>query len=341
LTGIPGGAGIEQTMATRAEEKAAQDIIRIGKTAYDKNLVAARAGNLSIRLGDGRFMITGQGAALGFLSRRELIITGLDGRKIQGAGGPSFETGLHAALYKNPDVRAVVHLHPPCTLALTEARRVINPVTFEAALYLGVVPVIAQEAPNVIDTAPVAAALTLNNIVILKNHGVVSAGETLRDAFFLAELLEESARMNMFTSLLPQADTKAAGSARAAKRRGAPVALFSKKHRLLLQAAVSSRQRPAMGSRLSLRMKADDTGDEYTAVIGQAGLPASAGHAQGALAISGNSGAWKNIFNGRMDLFTAVIQNKMRLAGSLQELLRWYPALSPLFRRWQAIPVIE
>jgi L-fuculose-phosphate aldolase len=329
-------------MATRIEEKAAQDIISIGKTAYDKNLVAARAGNLSIRLGAGRFMITGQGAALGFLSRRELIITDLDGRKKQGAGGPSFETGLHSALYKNSEARAVVHLHPPFTLALTDARRALNPGTFEAALFLGTVPVIPQEAPNVIDTAPAVAALTLNNIVILKNHGVVSVGETLRDAFFLAELLEESARMNIFTSLLLQADKKAAGSAPAGKRKAKPVALFSKEHRLLLQAAISRTQRQSgMDSRLSLRMKADDTGDAYTAIIEQAGLAASAGTAQSALAISGTSGAWKHIFNGRMDIFTAIIQNKMQLAGSLQELLRRYPALSPLFRRWQTIPVIE
>ena len=216
-------------MAIRAEDSAAQEIIRIGRTAYEKNLVAARAGNLSIRLGAGRFMITGQGAALGFLSRRDLIITDLDGTKIKGAGGPSFETGLHSALYKNSDARSVVHLHPPFTLALTAAQRALSPITFEAALFLGTVPVIAQEAPNVIDTAPVAAALTLNNIVILKNHGVVSVGETLRDAFFLAELLEESARMNIFSGLLLQGGRKPAGTSPAAKRKGkAGSALFKK-----------------------------------------------------------------------------------------------------------------
>ena len=116
----------------------------------------------------------------------------------RGLAGPSFETGLHSALYKNLDARAIVHLHPPFTLALTDAQRVLQPVTFEAALFLGTVPVIPQQAPNVIDPSSVVAALSLNNIVILKNHGVVSVGETLQDAFFLAELLEESARMNIF-----------------------------------------------------------------------------------------------------------------------------------------------
>jgi L-fuculose-phosphate aldolase len=330
-------------MAIRAEDTAAQEIIRIGRTAYDKNLVAARAGNLSIRLGDGRFMITGQGAALGFLSRRDLIITDLDGKKIKGAGGPSFETGLHSALYKNSDARSVVHLHPPFTLALTTARRALSPITFEAALFLGTVPIIAQEAPNVIDPAPVAAALTLNNIVILKNHGVVSVGETLRDAFFLAELLEESARMNIFSGLLLQGGRKSAGTPPALKRKGKPVALFSKEHQSRLQAAISRKRRPqqhGMDGRLSLRMKADDTGDEYTAIIEQGSLPGRAGHAPAAPVISGTSRAWKNIFNGRMDPFTAIIQKKMRLEGPLQEFLRLYPVLRTVFKLWQTIPVI-
>jgi putative sterol carrier protein len=175
----------------------------------------------------------------------------------------------------------------------------------------------------------------------LKNHGVVSVGETLRDAFFLAELLEESARMNILSGLL-QGNRKFAKISSAAQRKKKPVKLFSKKHRSLLQAAISRKRRPqhGMDGLLSLRLKADDTGDEYAAIIEQGGLPARTGRAPGTLVISGTSGAWKNIFNGRMDPFTAVIQNKMRFSGSLQELLRWYPALHPLFRKWQTIPVM-
>jgi L-fuculose-phosphate aldolase len=330
-------------MAPRKEDTAAQDIISIGKTAYDKSLVAARAGNLSIRLGSGRFMITGQGAALGFLSRRDLIIADRDGRKTRGAGGPSFETGLHAAVYNNSDARAVVHLHPPCTLALTDAGRPLNPVTFEAGLFLGAVPVIPQEAPNVVDPAPVIAALSLNNIVILKNHGVVSAGETLRDSFFLAELLEESSRMNILSSLLQQDSGTSAINAAARQKKEKPAALFSKEHCSRLQAATGSnrrRQQPVISGRLSLRLRADDSGGEYTAALEQGELYGRTGHAQSALMISGSAAAWIHIFNGCMDPFTAVLQKKMKLTGPLQELLRWYPVLRPLFKQWQTIPVI-
>ncbi len=331
-------------MASRKEAAAARDIIAIGRTAYAKNLVAARAGNLSIRLDATRFMITGQGAALGFLRRSDLITADLEGRRKQGIGNPSFETGLHAAIYKSLNPRAIVHLHPPCALAFIEAQRVLQPVTFEAALFLGTVPVIAQEAPNVLDTAPVVAALTLNNIVILKNHGVVSVGETLRDAFFLAELLEESSRMNILSCLLQTGNRKTARSAPAARRTGKPAALFSKTHLLCLEKAANHKRcMPLSGrkTRFCFGMQQDDTGRECTVKVEPGAVSVTEGARTGSLVISGTASAWMNIFNGRMNLFTAVIQKKMAFTGSLQELLCWYPLLNPLFKRWQAIPFIS
>jgi len=330
-------------MASRKEAAAARDIIAIGRTAYAKNLVAARAGNLSIRLDAARFMITGQGAALGFLRRSDLITADLEGRRKQGTANPSFETGLHAALYKSLNPRAIVHLHPPCALAFTEAQRVLQPVTFEAALFLGAVPVIPQEAPNVLDPSLVVAALSLNNIVILKNHGVVSTGETLHDAFFLAELLEESSRMNILSCLLQTGTRKAARSAPAARRRGKLAALFSPAHCAQLEKAVNAKRimaLPGMKTRFCFGMRQDDTGREYRVMVEPAAVSVAEGPRTGSLLISGTAKAWTNVFNGRMDLFTAVIQKKMALTGSLQELLRWYPLLNPLFKIWQTIPII-
>lgn len=331
-------------MASRKEAAAARDIIAIGRTAYAKNLVAARAGNLSIRLDAARFMITGQGAALGFLRRRDLILSDLEGRRKQGTANPSFETGLHAAIYQSLNPRAIVHLHPPCALALIDAQRVLQPVTFEAALFLGTIPVIAQEAPNVLDTAPVVAALSLNNIIILKNHGVVSTGETLRDAFFLAELLEESSRMNILSCLLQTGNRKTARSAPAARRTGKPAALFSPAHCSQLEKAVNAKRimpLSGMKTRLCFGMRQDDSGREYTVMVEPAAVSVIEGSRTGSLVISGTTKAWTNVFNDRMNLFTAVIQRKMAFTGSLQELLRWYPLLSPLFKIWQTIPIIS
>jgi ribulose-5-phosphate 4-epimerase/fuculose-1-phosphate aldolase len=330
-------------MASRKEAAAARDIIAIGRAAYARNLVAARAGNLSIRLGAARFMITGQGAALGFLRRSDLIIADLEGRRKQGTANPSFETGLHAAIYKSLNARAIVHLHPPCALALTEAKRVLLPITFEAELFLGAVPVIPQEAPNVIDPSLVVAALSLNTIVMLKNHGVVSTGETLQDAFFLAELLEESSRMNILSYLLQAGTRKAAISAPAARRRAKPVTLFSPAHCALLEKAVNAKRlMPLSGTktRFCFGMRQDDSGREYAVMVEPAGVSVIPGGRECSLKISGSAKTWTNVFNGRMNLFTAVIQKKMALTGSLQELLRWYPLLNPLFKIWQTIPII-
>jgi L-fuculose-phosphate aldolase len=332
-------------MIIPAVNKAAQEIIRIGRAAYGRNLVSGRAGNLSICLSGDRFMITGQGAPLGFLQSDDLIIADFNGRKKRGRGNLSFETGLHAAIYKNIHPGAVVHVHAPFTLTLTESAQSLRPFTYEAALFLGTVPVLPQQAPNVMDITAVVEALALNSIVILKNHGVVSIGETIRDAYFLAELLEETAQMNIFSSLLGKSARTRNEASPAARNRTKPVRLFSQEHISLLQRAINrdrTLQKLGKKSCFSIGMKQEDTGRLQMRIFSNGkGTEIKESEEHGPFIISGTTAAWYSIFNGLMDPFTAIVQKKMLLEGSFRDLLRWYPFFRHLFNLWQTIPVTD
>ncbi len=326
---------------------AIQHIITVGREAYNKNLVAARAGNLSIRLRGDRFIITGQGAPLGFLRPNSLVIADRAGNKIQGSIPLSFESGLHAEIYKTVHPGAIVHLHPPVTLALAEAGLKLHPVTFEAALFLGEVPVLPQQSPNVIDVGAVTAALALNNIVILKNHGVVSIGKTLWDAFFLAQLLEEAAQMQVLSRMLREYHGEDTSHKSGVRKRVKPVRLFSRAHlnglRQVLQGDQLLRKK-SPAQQCGIGIKRTETGTVLLFLTcGQGSIEATqpTETAGETFIISGAAQSWEAVFNGTMDPFTAIVQKKMALEGNLRLLLHWYPFFRRLFDLWQTIPVIN
>jgi L-fuculose-phosphate aldolase len=331
-------------MGTLAPDTAIQDLITVGREAYNKNLVAARAGNLSIRLRGGRFIITGQGAPLGFLRRDSLVVADCAGKKKQGSANLSFESGLHAAIYKTMHPGAIVHLHPPFTLTLADAGLKLNPQTFEAALFLGRVPVVPQQAPNVTDPGAVTAALTVNNIVILKNHGVVSIGETIWDAFFLAHLLEEASQMRVLSHMLrtPRGDdaTPVSGARTGVK----PVSLFSNRHCALLR-KVAQRDQVLNGTcpttGCSIGLKQAETGNMPLLLAFSPGKfrARPPGGTSNRFLVSGTARSWEAVFNGLMDPFTALVQKKMALEGDFRLMLQWYPFFRRLFDLWQTIPV--
>lgn len=331
-------------MGTFASDTVIQDLITVGREAYNKNLVAARAGNLSIRLRGGRFIITGQGAPLGFLQRDSLVVADCAGNKKQGSANLSFESGLHAAIYKTMHPGAIVHLHPPFTLTLADAGLKLNPSTFEAALFLGRVPVVPQQAPNVTDPGAVTAALTLNNIVILKNHGVVSIGETIWDAFFLAHLLEEASQMQVLSHMLRTQSVGNATPVSGARTSVKPVRLFSNRHCALLR-KVTKRDQVLNGkcptTGCSIELKQSETGDMPLMLVFSPGKfrARKPGVTSNRFMMSGTAHAWAAVFNGLMDPFTALVQKKIALEGDFRLILQWYPFFRRLFDLWQTIPV--
>ena len=122
---------------------------------------------------------------------------------------------MHTEIYKNfPQIQAVVHTHPTYTNGFFLVNESFTPKTFEAKFYLGEVKSIEQTTPSVTDAAPVIKELKANNIVVLRNHGVVAMGPDLFRAFVLIQELEEQLKDGFSCSSLSRTRVMSAEAVR-------------------------------------------------------------------------------------------------------------------------------
>jgi len=175
-------------------------IIEIGQLLWGKGLVTGFNGNISVRVDADTLLITATGTSLGRLTLQDIVLVNMAGEVI-GEGKASSERMMHTEIYKNfPQIQAVVHTHSTYTNAFFLGNRSFTPKTFEAKFYLGEVKSVDQTTPSVTDAAPVIQELHANNVVVLRNHGVVAMGPDLFRAFVLIQELEEQVKMDFIAN---------------------------------------------------------------------------------------------------------------------------------------------
>lgn len=175
-----------------------QELAAFARLAWERGLCPASDGNLSLRLADGRVLITPSGSAKGFLRSEELVEVDHTGRVLAGAGRPSAELGLHLAVYRaHPEARAVLHAHPPLATAVTMAGRDLDLSGLPEALHsLGEVPTAPYATPGSPElVAAVEPHLPGRRAVLLAHHGSLAWGPDLLTAFTRSEKLEHAARV--------------------------------------------------------------------------------------------------------------------------------------------------
>jgi L-fuculose-phosphate aldolase len=181
-----------------------QSIIDCGRLLWDKDLVTACNGNISVRAGEDRVLVTATGTCLGLLKEEDLVLLGGDGAVLEG-GVPSTERHLHLDIYRQlRDVEAVVHTHNPYTNAYFMAYDVFRPATFEAEYVLGDVFSAPQSGVNVKDTSAVIDCLRRSKVAALKRHGTVSVGKTLFECVAKIQTLEEQIKTEAVSRLFRQ-----------------------------------------------------------------------------------------------------------------------------------------
>ena len=179
-------------------EKEKKDVVFWARLLNERGFVTARSGNVSLKVEDRKLLITSHDSYLGFLDTDEVLVTDLDANVLEGNAEPAVEKDLHTGIYKRLEgVNAVIHSHAPFATAFFHYFDTLESYSFESRFYLGEVRVIPQETPTVTDVEPVISALEDSAVVVLKNHGVVAVGESLKSAFGLMEVLEEQARVNL------------------------------------------------------------------------------------------------------------------------------------------------
>src|SRR5476649_833752 len=175
-----------------------EEIIEIGKLLWDKGLVTGFNGNISARVDADTVLITATGTCLGYLKLTDIVTLSLKSGEVIGEGKASSERFMHTEVYKNfPDIKAVVHTHPTYTNGFFLSNETLEPKTFEAKFYLGIVKSVPQSTPSVTAMEPVVKELKVSNIVVLRNHGVVAMGTDLFYAFVLIQELEEQTKVEL------------------------------------------------------------------------------------------------------------------------------------------------
>ena len=182
------------------EQALRNNLVRWGKSLFDRGLTAGSSGNMSVRLDDG-FLFTPTNSCLGFLEADRLSKLDLRGKHVSG-DPPTKELPLHFGFYDHrPASHAVVHLHSTYATALsclsdTDPKDAIPPITPYVVMRVGQVPVVPYTRPGSAEIKPMIDALAARHpAVILENHGPVVAGASLEAAVFAIEELEEAAKL--------------------------------------------------------------------------------------------------------------------------------------------------
>jgi L-fuculose-phosphate aldolase len=182
-----------------------RDIVAVCQRLYQRGFIAGTEGNVSALEGPDRLWITPSGHHKGLLQAADLLLIDLHGQVLFGDGRPSSETPMHLALYRcRPDIRAVVHAHPPLATALTVAGYHLEPPLLpEAVVALGEVPTIPYQMPTTWQFAnDVGAAMRQAEAALLENHGSVAVGASLQAAFNKMEIVERAAQILYLAKLL-------------------------------------------------------------------------------------------------------------------------------------------
>ena len=187
------------------EYKLRRDICELGRRMYEKNFVASNDGNISIRLSDNTMLITPSGVSKGYMQPEDMIVTDFAGNVLRGDKKPSSEMKMHAAIYeKRPDVNSVVHAHPQKATAFAVAGIELNKVTLpELVFSLGVIS-LAKYATPTTDQLPLAVVdkIATMDAVLMANHGAVTVGKDVFDAYYKMETVEHFCAISLYARLL-------------------------------------------------------------------------------------------------------------------------------------------
>lgn len=188
------GNVLENNMPTYFELKG--QICEIGRRLYARGYVASNAGNISFKLSDEEILTTPTGVSKGYMDPGMIVLVDRQGKRRYGELEPSSEIKMHINIYSHrPDVQAVVHAHPPTATGFAVAGiPLAHCVLPEVVLSLGGVPLAPYGTPSTEELPQqLIPLLQKADAFLLANHGVVTLGEDLFQAYYRMEMVEHFA----------------------------------------------------------------------------------------------------------------------------------------------------
>lgn len=182
-----------------------KELINIGKRMYDRGYVASNDGNISVRIDKNSVLITPSGVSKGFMQAQDLIILDMNGNLLEGKKKPSSESNMHIQIYKaRPDVNSICHAHPPYATAFAVAGIPLDKMVLpEAVIVLGAIPVVEYGTPSTKELYRSISKYILDyDAFLLANHGALTVGDSLLNAYHKMETLEHTAQIQFIARQL-------------------------------------------------------------------------------------------------------------------------------------------
>jgi L-fuculose-phosphate aldolase len=183
---------------TGDEPQLRQDLVQFGRMLHAEGFVAATDGNLSVRMDGGRFMVTPTGFSKGMLQPEDMVIVDAQGQKLSGVQNPSSEIAMHLTIYRmRPDVGAVVHAHPCTATGFASAGIALDqPLCSEIVISLGTVPLAPYATTGTMELSEsLKPFIPYHEAILMANHGVVTYGSDLSQAYMRMETVEHYAKI--------------------------------------------------------------------------------------------------------------------------------------------------
>lgn len=174
------------------------DICEMGRRVYQREFAAAHDGNITVKISENEFLCTPTLTCKGFMVPGDIATIDSAGRQVSGPKKRSSEALLHLQIYKaRPDIQSVVHCHPPHATAFGIAREPVPQCVLpEVEMYLGEVPITPYRTPGTEAFAEtILPFIKKTNAIILANHGTVTYGEHVEQAYWRTEILDSYCRM--------------------------------------------------------------------------------------------------------------------------------------------------
>ena len=173
-------------------------ILEIGRRIWSRGFVASNDGNISVRLGENELLTTPHGVSKGFMTKDMIIKVDMNGKVISGSSNyhPSSELKMHIEVYKErPDIKSVVHAHPPYATSFAVAGIPLNKCVLpEAIIIIGAVPTAKYGLPSTKEIPDaIREHIKNSDAILLENHGALTLGGDLLSAYHNMETLELTA----------------------------------------------------------------------------------------------------------------------------------------------------
>jgi L-fuculose-phosphate aldolase len=190
--------------------KQRNEIVIAGKRIYSRGYVASNDGNISTRVSKNKILITPTCVSKGFMKADDLIVVDLEGNLIEGKKKQSSEANMHLQIYKaRPDILSICHTHAPYATGFAVAGIPLNKMVLpEVIIVLGSIPLIEYGTTGTDELYGMISKYVLDyDAFLLANHGVVTLGKNVLDAYHKMETVEHAAKIQFIASQLGNVNT--------------------------------------------------------------------------------------------------------------------------------------